>query len=190
MPLIPITNLRADRASHIQIGDVLLIDLWAKLTQPDAVYYDITWTGFCGEVIPDAVHNVFEVVRDARKCGSQFVIDRIAQMNHRRFRSRRRRSGPYRKNYGQYFFHRTGHSIGTSVHGTGANMDNLESHDERRIIPGSCFSIEPGSLFARIWHPVGGQCLCWRRLCQCDRRRAGTNDPPMRRWVLSDLQPN
>ncbi len=135
-----------DRTAHIQSGDVLLIDLWAKLTQAAAVYYDITWTGFCGDVIPDTVQKVFEVVRDARKLGSQFVIDRVTQ------RATIAgfevddvvRSHIEQKGYGEYFFHRTGHSIGTEVHGTGANMDNLESHDERRIISGSCFSIEPG----------------------------------------------
>jgi Xaa-Pro aminopeptidase len=135
-----------DRTAHIQPGDVLLIDLWAKLTQAAAVYYDITWTGFCGDIIPDTVQKVFEVVRDARKLGSQFVIDRVTQ------RATIAgfevddvvRSHMEQKGYGEYFFHRTGHSIGTEVHGTGANMDNLESHDERRIISGSCFSIEPG----------------------------------------------
>jgi len=135
-----------ERASHIQAGDVLLIDLWAKLTEPGAVYYDITWTGFCGDIVPNAVRNVFEVVRDARKSGSRFVIERIAQKTSvagfevdDAVRGHIEREG-----YGEYFFHRTGHSIGTEVHGNGANMDNLESHDERRIIPRSCFSIEPG----------------------------------------------
>jgi Xaa-Pro aminopeptidase len=136
----------SERAAHIQPGDVLLIDLWAKLTEPDAVYYDITWTGFCGDTIPDTVQNVFEVVRDARKRGSQFVIDRVAQRaSIAGFEVDDAVRGHIEeKGFGQYFFHRTGHSIGTEVHGTGANMDNLESHDERRIIPGSCFSIEPG----------------------------------------------
>jgi Xaa-Pro aminopeptidase len=136
----------AERSAHIHIGDVLLIDLWAKLTQPGAVYYDITWTGFCGDVIPDAVQNVFQVVRDARKSGSQFVIDRVAQQKPLAGFEVDDvvRSYIEQRSYGEYFFHRTGHSIGTEVHGTGANMDNLESHDERRIIPGSCFSIEPG----------------------------------------------
>lgn len=135
-----------ERTAHIQIGDVLLIDLWAKLTQPGAVYYDITWTGFCGDVIPDTVQKVFEIVRDARKRGSQFVMDRVSQKSAIAgfevddvVRGHIEQAG-----YGQYFFHRTGHSIGTEVHGTGANMDNLESHDERRITAGSCFSIEPG----------------------------------------------
>ena len=135
-----------ERTAHIQTGDVLLIDLFAKLTQPDAVYYDITWTGFCGDVIPDKVQNVFSIVRDARKRGSQFVIDRVAQrIPIAGFEVDDAVRGYIeRQNYGEYFFHRTGHSIGTEVHGTGANMDNLESHDERLIVAGSCFSIEPG----------------------------------------------
>jgi len=135
-----------ERTAHVQFGDVLLIDLWAKLTEPGAVYYDITWTGFCGDIVPDVVQKVFEVVRDARKSGSQFVIDRVAQQaSLAGFEVDDVVRGHIeQKGYGEYFFHRTGHSIGTEVHGTGANMDNLESHDERRIIAGSCFSIEPG----------------------------------------------
>lgn len=135
-----------ERTTHIQAGDVLLIDLWAKLTQPGAVYYDITWTGFCGEAIPEAVNKVFEVVRDARQRGSQFVIDSISQHSSiAGFQVDDAVRGLIEeRGYAQYFFHRTGHSIGTEVHGTGANMDNLESHDERRILAGSCFSIEPG----------------------------------------------
>jgi len=136
----------SESTSHIQSGDVLLIDLWAKLQQPESVYYDITWTGFCGDVIPETVQNVFSVVRDARKRGSQFVIDRVTQNApiagfevDDAVRSHIAQHG-----YADHFFHRTGHSIGTEVHGTGANMDNLESHDERRITAGSCFSIEPG----------------------------------------------
>jgi Xaa-Pro aminopeptidase len=135
-----------NRFSYIRPGDVVLIDLWAKKKSPDAVYYDITWTGFCGDPIPDEVQNVFEIVRDARKKASQFVIDKIAASRAiRGFEvddvARGYIAG---KGYGDYFFHRTGHSLGTSVHGTGANMDNLESHDERKIIPGTCFSVEPG----------------------------------------------
>jgi Xaa-Pro aminopeptidase len=135
-----------ERTTHIQSGDVLLIDLWAKFAQPGAVYYDITWTGFCGDAIPDTVTKVFEVVRDARKRGSQFVIDRVSQ--HASIAGFEVddavRGLVEERGFGPYFFHRTGHSIGTEVHGTGANMDNLESHDERRIVAGSCFSIEPG----------------------------------------------
>jgi Xaa-Pro aminopeptidase len=135
-----------EKTSHIQAGDVVLIDLWAKLKNPSAVYYDVTWTGFCGEMIPEQVHRVFEVVRGARKKASDFVI---------RNASAGKQFAGYEvddaardyiegQGFGQFFFHRTGHSIGTEVHGTGANMDNLESHDERRVIARTCFSIEPG----------------------------------------------
>jgi Xaa-Pro aminopeptidase len=134
------------RSSPIKTGDVLLIDCWAKLNQPSAVYYDVTWTGFCGDVIPEEVNNVFGIVRDARKAASGLVIHRVEKDSAlagfevddaaRHFITD--------KGFGEYFVHRTGHSIGEEVHGTGANMDNLESHDDRRIVPGSCFSIEPG----------------------------------------------
>jgi Xaa-Pro aminopeptidase len=124
----------------------VLIDLWAKLRRPDAVYYDITWTGFCGETVPERVQNVFEVVRDARKKASRFVIQKVSGGESLAGFEVDAAAREYiqGQGFGEYFFHRTGHSIGTEVHGTGANMDNLESHDDRRIIPGSCFSIEPG----------------------------------------------
>jgi Xaa-Pro dipeptidase len=135
-----------DQSSAIRSGDVVLIDLWAKLDKPQAVYYDVTWTGFCGDVIPDRVQNVFTVVRDARKAGCAFVIEAIA--GDREVAGYEVddvvRGHIKRNNLADFFFHRTGHSIGTDVHGTGANMDNLESHDDRRIIANTCFSIEPG----------------------------------------------
>ena len=129
----------------IRPGDFVLLDMWAKLDQPEAIYYDITWNGFCGDA-PDRVREVFEIVRDARdraieaisraveeKRGIRgFEVDDAAR-NHIRERG-----------FGDRFVHRTGHSIGTEVHGTGANMDNLETHDERRVLPGALFSIEPG----------------------------------------------
>jgi Xaa-Pro dipeptidase len=135
-----------DKYAHIRGGDVVLIDLWAKRKLPDAVYYDVTWTGFCGQSVPDQVQKVFEIVRDAREKASQFVIDMAASRNtvHGFEVDDVARGYITEKGYGDYFFHRTGHSIGTNVHGTGANMDNLESHDERRVIPGTCFSVEPG----------------------------------------------
>jgi Xaa-Pro dipeptidase len=134
------------RNSPIHEGDALLIDCWAKLNQPGAVYYDITWTGFCGDMIPSEIDNIFAIVRDARKSACQLVVSRIAAAQSlagfevddaaRRYIAD--------QGFGEYFIHRTGHSIGEDVHGTGANMDNLESHDERKIMAGSCFSIEPG----------------------------------------------
>jgi Xaa-Pro dipeptidase len=135
-----------ERSAQIKAGDVVLIDLWAKLAQPDAVYYDVTWTGFCGAVVPENVQNVFEIVRDARKRASQFAARKAS--SDEQFAGYEvddaARGYITEQGYGEYFFHRTGHNIGTDVHGTGANMDNLESHDDRRVIAGTCFSVEPG----------------------------------------------
>jgi Xaa-Pro dipeptidase len=135
-----------DRTSHIQRGDLVLVDLWAKLTKPNATYYDITWTGFCGETIPEQIQKVFEVVKNARKRASSFVIRKaLSQESFAGYEvDDVARDYIEEQRFGEFFFHRTGHSIGTDVHGTGANMDNLESHDERRVIPRTCFSIEPG----------------------------------------------
>jgi Xaa-Pro aminopeptidase len=130
----------------IRPGDLVLIDMWAKLDRPGAVYYDITWTGYCGEQPPSEMQNVFEVVRDARDTAVDFVRTAIAE--------KRRICGwevddaargyIQQKGFGEYFPHRTGHSIGEEVHGNGANLDNLETHDDRPIIPRTCFSVEPG----------------------------------------------
>jgi len=131
---------------QIRKGDVLLIDLWAKLDKPGSIYYDITWTAYCGEPAPDEVQKVFDVVKEAR--------DRAIQRVERAFERGEplqgfevddaARSFIKQQGYGEYFVHRTGHSIGEEVHGAGANMDNLETHDERRVLPWTCFSIEPG----------------------------------------------
>lgn len=135
-----------EKTAHIQVGDAVLIDMWAKLDRPNAVYYDITWTAFCGERIPDKIQTVFEVVRDARKRASHFAIRNAAAGEQFAGYQVDDAAREYidEQGYGDFFFHRTGHSIGTDVHGTGANMDNLESHDERRVIANTCFSIEPG----------------------------------------------
>lgn len=142
----PHYNPMREACSEIRPGDLVLLDIWAKLDQPEAVYYDITWTGFCGEGVPENIQSVFEIVRGARDKAIERVQRAVAaQQPLRGFevddaaRDYIRAAG-----YGDYFFHRTGHSIGAEVHGAGANMDNLETHDERRIIPWTCFSIEPG----------------------------------------------
>src|SRR5690348_1524338 len=136
----------AVRAAHIQCGDVVLVDLFARLVQPGSIFYDITWTGFCGDTIPDRVQNIFEIVRDARKKATELVIRKIgAGERLAGFEVDDAARGHIESHgLGEYFFHRTGHSIATEIHGTGANMDNLESHDERQILAGSCFSVEPG----------------------------------------------
>ena len=129
----------------INPGDLVLLDMWAKLDKPGAIFYDITWTGFCGDA-PDEIRNVFEIVRDARDAAIHKVSDAIsAGQEIRGFQvDDAARAHIRSKGFGDRFVHRTGHSIGEEVHGTGANMDNLETHDDRRILPGALFSVEPG----------------------------------------------
>jgi Xaa-Pro dipeptidase len=136
----------AQGSREIHKGDAVLIDMWAKLNQPSAVFYDITWTGYCGASPPSALQNVFEVVRDARDRAIQRVQAAVlrGQVLHGFEVDDAARGYIKDQGFGEYFIHRTGHSIGEEVHGTGANMDNLETHDERRVIAGTCFSIEPG----------------------------------------------
>jgi len=135
----------AETDTPIRPGDFVLLDMWAKLDQADAVYYDITWVGFCGDA-PERVRQVFETVRDARDRAVNAVAEAVAAKREiRGFEvDDAARSHICAKGFGDHFVHRTGHSIGTEVHGTGANMDNLETHDERRILPGALFSVEPG----------------------------------------------
>lgn len=136
----------AKASQPIRAGDLLLLDMWAKLKQPDSVYYDITWTGYLGERVPAAYAKIFRVVREARNRAIEFVGESIARGRSihgwevdKAAREVIRKAG-YKKN----FVHRTGHSIGREVHGNGANMDGLETRDNRKIIPHTCFSIEPG----------------------------------------------
>jgi Xaa-Pro dipeptidase len=136
----------AEGSAPIREGDFVLLDVWAKKNTPGAVYYDITWTGFVGKAPSDKQREIFQIVRDARDAGVKTVLDATAAGQRiagwqvdRATRDHIRKAG-----YGDYFIHRTGHSIGTEVHANGANMDDLEIHDERQILPNSCFSIEPG----------------------------------------------
>jgi Xaa-Pro dipeptidase len=137
---------RADHPVAIREGDLVLLDVWGKKNVPGAVYYDITWVGFVGAAPSGRMREVFEVVRDARDVGVRTVLDAVN--SGRRiagFEVDRATRGHIQKaGFGEYFIHRTGHSIGTDVHANGANMDDLEIHDERQILPNSCFSIEPG----------------------------------------------
>ena len=132
---------RRETNSPIKPGDLVLLDMWAKLDKPGAIFYDITWMGFCGTPT-DKIQNVFEVVRGARDA----AIDRVkAGGDLRGFQVDDAARGYMQsKGFADRFVHRTGHSIGEEVHGTGANMDNLETHDDRRVLPGALFSIEPG----------------------------------------------
>jgi len=137
---------KPDASSEIHEGDVVLIDMWAKLDQPNSVYYDITWVGYAGKDVPSEVERIFTIVRDARNAAIRLVEDSVARKREL-FGYQvddAARSHIQAHGLGEYFFHRTGHSIGPELHGTGANMDNFETHDERRVIPQTCFSIEPG----------------------------------------------
>jgi Xaa-Pro aminopeptidase len=135
-------------ASHSPIhdGDLVLLDLWAKLDRPEAVYYDITWTHFLGANPPEKMREVFAVVTGARDAAIERVKSAIAGgQGLCGFEVDDAARGVIKAaGYAEYFTHRTGHSIGVEVHGNGANMDNLETHDERRVSPWTCFSIEPG----------------------------------------------
>jgi Xaa-Pro aminopeptidase len=136
----------AESAAPIRDGDFVLLDIWGKKNTPGAVYYDITWTGYVGKAPPDKHLEIFQIVRDARDAGVKTVLD--AKAGGQRIQGwqvdRATRDHIQKSGYGDYFIHRTGHSIGTDVHSNGANMDDLEIHDERQILPNSCFSIEPG----------------------------------------------
>jgi Xaa-Pro aminopeptidase len=134
-----------ETSSPIRPGDVVLLDMWAKLDQPGAVFYDITWTGFVGEA-PDHIRRTFDIVRGGRDAAIATVKSAIAAGREIRGFEVDDATRNYIRSAGEadFFVHRTGHSIGEDVHGTGANMDNLETHDERRILPGALFSIEPG----------------------------------------------
>jgi len=136
----------AEVSSPIRSGDLVLLDMWAKLETPGAVYYDITWTGFCGDRPSDAMLNVFAVVSGARDAAIRRVQDAVASGQDLRGFEVDDAARAYiaSRGFGDFFVHRTGHSIGEDVHGNGANMDNLETHDERRVAPWTCFSIEPG----------------------------------------------
>jgi Xaa-Pro dipeptidase len=136
----------AESSQPIREGDFVLLDMWGRKLTPGSVYYDITWTGVVGT--PTARHQeIFEVVRDARKAavnkaksafenGSKIAGYEVDDAARDLIRS---------KGYADYFVHRTGHSIGfDDVHGNGANMDNVETKDDRQILPNSCFSVEPG----------------------------------------------
>jgi Xaa-Pro aminopeptidase len=133
-------------STPIAMGDFVLLDLWAKFQRRGAIFYDVTWTAFCGDNPLSEMTKVFGIVRDARNA----AVDRVktAFENGEKLygfqvddaaRTLIRNAG-----YGDEFVHRTGHSIGMDIHGSGANMDNLETHDIRRVLPWSCFSIEPG----------------------------------------------
>lgn len=133
-------------SAPIRRGDLVLLDLWAKLSDdPAAVYYDITWMAFCGDEVPEPMARALAVAIQARDAGIQLVREAMAAgRTLRGFEVDDVVAGHIQAcGYGPNIRHRTGHSIGREVHGVGANMDNMETHDERPVIPWTCFSIEP-----------------------------------------------
>ena len=136
----------------IREGDFLLVDLWAKLDKPRAVYSDLTRTCFVGKEVPQKYTQIFNIVAAARDAAIQRVRDAFKKGEtlqgwqvDQACRDVIEKAG-----YGQFFCHRTGHSIGQEVHGNGANMDGLETREERRVLPRTCFSVEPGIYLAEF----------------------------------------
>ena len=136
----------AQKSSPIREGDLLLLDVWGKRKAEGSVYYDVTWMGYLGAKVPEKYAKIFDVVRDAR--------DRAVELIRSSIKAGKPLQGwqvdtaarqvVEKAGYGKYFFHRTGHNIGQSVHGNGVNMDGLETFDERHLIPLTCNSVEPG----------------------------------------------
>lgn len=134
-----------DRSSPIRPGNFLLIDLWAKEKRAGSIYADITWTGVCAPSPEDRHQEIFEIVARARDAALDLVRERYPDGEVRGFElDDAARNVIAEAGYAERFIHRTGHSIDTSDHGQGANLDNLETHDTRRLIPMTGFSIEPG----------------------------------------------
>jgi Xaa-Pro aminopeptidase len=145
-PADPHFEPTADNAYTLHHGDTILVDLWARRTEPPGIYYDITWCGFAGQEPPSLYTDIFGVVCKARDAAVELVRDKMtagARCHGWEVDDACRRVVD-QAGYGQHFVHRTGHSIGFEVHGNGVNIDNLETKDERLLVPGICFSIEPG----------------------------------------------
>jgi Xaa-Pro dipeptidase len=139
----------AANSRPIRSGDFVLIDLWAKLPDSRAVYYDITWTGVVGREPTEREQTIFSTVRAARDSAIARVQQAFAANQPIRgcdaddaAREVIRAAG-----YSDWFTHRTGHNIGVEIHGAGAHLDNFETHDVRLILPNTCFSVEPGLYF-------------------------------------------
>jgi Xaa-Pro dipeptidase len=136
----------AEKSEPIRDGDFVLIDIWARPEAACSIFYDITWTGVVGREPKDREQLVFETVRNARDAAVAKVEDAFAKKRAIRgfeaddaARDLIKAAG-----FGEYFTHRTGHNIAQELHGSGAHLDNLETHDERLILPNTCFSVEPG----------------------------------------------
>lgn len=143
----PATGSRA-----IRPDELLLLDLWGKVKTPGAVFADISWVGFTGHQVPQEMEHVFGVACDARDAAVDYV--QSAARAGRSVRGyeldRAARAVIERAGLGAFIMHRTGHSLGETVHGNGAHLDDYETHDERRLLPGTGFTIEPGIYLGRF----------------------------------------
>jgi len=133
----------------IRPNELVLIDLWSKLPSPGAVFADITWVGFTGSAVPDEYARAFAAARDGRDAAVELVKSAVAEKRDLRGWQvdRACRDVIERAGFGPQFIHRTGHSLGEEVHGNGVHMDDYETHDERRLLPGTGFTLEPGVYF-------------------------------------------
>ena len=136
----------AENSSFIHEGDFILIDIWGRVDRPGSIYYDITWTGVVGREPTEREQLVFETVRNARDAAISKV--ELAFAEGRPIQGFEAddaaRAVIQAAGFGEFFTHRTGHNIAHEIHGPGAHLDNLETHDERRILANTCFSVEPG----------------------------------------------
>jgi Xaa-Pro aminopeptidase len=139
----------ANGSRPIVPDEVLLLDLWGKKTQPGSVFADITWVGMTADRVPDAPRQAFKAIVDARDAAVRAVED--AAQAGRDIRGyevdRAARAVLVGAGFGAHILHRTGHSLGEDVHGNGVHMDDYETHDERRVLPGTGFTVEPGLYF-------------------------------------------
>jgi len=142
----PHYNPTREHHRPIRPGELVLIDLWGKVADPEAVFADIAWVGFAGTAVPETFAAAFA----AAKAGRDAAIDLVetSTRDGRELRGfevdRVCREVLDRAGFGAEFIHRTGHSLGREVHGDGVHMDDYETHDDRRLIPGTGFTIEPG----------------------------------------------
>jgi Xaa-Pro aminopeptidase len=133
-------------SAAIREGDFLLLDVWGKKNTPGSVYYDVAWVGYLGAKVPEKYGKIFRIVREARDAAVELIRSSVKAgkplQGWQVDKAARRIID--KAGYGKYFIHRTGHNIGQTVHGNGANMDGLETQDVRHLIPGTCTSVEPG----------------------------------------------
>jgi Xaa-Pro dipeptidase len=140
----------ARKSRQIRADELLLLDLWGKKRDdPNAVYADITWVGFTGKTVPGEMARAFEAIRNARDAAAALAQE--SARDNRDLRGwqvdRAARLVLEQAGYGEWILHRTGHNLGRDVHGNGVHMDDYESHDDRRLLPGTGFTIEPGVYF-------------------------------------------